>query len=150
MSHEWTFCQNLPHIVAGKQRALDTVWRNYVTVTMYIWFLQWLKYKFGGPGTLKKLGPLCKLKGPSQPARTINGCVWPGNARQQFSGAQERRFPAFPLTLTTGCITDRRIRKAIWSKRKIHVRFNKYWQIWVHIKIKCVMITLNTKTSAVD
>jgi len=25
---------------------------------------QWLKYKFGGPGTLKKLGPLCKLKGP--------------------------------------------------------------------------------------
>jgi len=28
--------------------------------------------------------------------------VGPGNARQQFSGAQERRFPTFPLTLTTG------------------------------------------------
>jgi len=25
---------------------------------------QWLKYKFGGPETLKKLGPYCKLKGP--------------------------------------------------------------------------------------
>ena len=25
---------------------------------------QWLKYKFGGPGTLKKLGLYCQLKGP--------------------------------------------------------------------------------------
>jgi len=26
-------------------------------------FVQWLNYKFGGPGTLKNLGPYCKLKG---------------------------------------------------------------------------------------
>jgi len=39
--------------------------------------------------------------GPFQPAHTINGCVGPENARQQFLGAQERRSPAFPLTLTT-------------------------------------------------
>jgi len=31
--------------------------------------------------------------GPSQPACTINGCVGPGNARQQFLGAQEWRSP---------------------------------------------------------
>ena len=39
--------------------------------------------------------------GPSQPACTTNGCVGPGNARQQFLGAQERRSPAFALTLAT-------------------------------------------------
>jgi len=57
-----------------------------------------------GPGTLKKLGPTASRRGPSQPARTINGCVGPGNVRQQFLEAQERRyhtFPNFPLTLTT-------------------------------------------------
>ena len=59
--------------------------------------MQWLKYKFWGPGTLKKLGPYRKLKGPlCQPAGTINGCMGPGNARQQFLGAHERRSPAFP------------------------------------------------------
>jgi len=35
--------------------------------------------------------------------RTFNGCLWPGNARQQFLGAQERRSPASHLTLTTEC-----------------------------------------------
>jgi len=70
---------------------------------------RWLKYKFGGPGTLKNLGPYCQLKGPSQPARTVNGCVGPGNARQLFLGAQERRSPAFPLTLTTAAAESRRL-----------------------------------------
>ena len=64
-------------------------------------FEQWLKYKFGGPGTLKIWGRTVRRRGPSQPARTINGCVGPGNARQQFLGAQELRSPEFPLTLTT-------------------------------------------------
>jgi len=64
---------------------------------------QWLKYKSGAQELGKNLGPNCKLNmGLSQPARTINGCVGLWNAGRQFSGAQERRSPAFPLTLTTG------------------------------------------------
>ena len=37
-------------------------------------------------------------------AHTINGCVGHGNVHKQFLGAQERRSPSFPLTLTTGSI----------------------------------------------
>ena len=60
--------------------------------------LQWLKYKFGDPGALKKFGALLSAeRGPSQPVCTTNACVGPGNARQQFLGAQERRSAAFPL-----------------------------------------------------
>jgi len=47
-------------------------------------FKQWLKYKFGGPGTLKKLGPTVSWRGPSERAYATNGCVGPGNARQQL------------------------------------------------------------------
>jgi len=61
-------------------------------------YRQWLKYRFGGPGTLKKLGPYCKLQGLSQPARTIVGH---GNAPRQFLRAQERRSLSRLLTLTT-------------------------------------------------
>ena len=35
------------------------------------------------------------------------GCVGPRNATWHFFGAQERRSPAFPLTLTTGYMEDR-------------------------------------------
>jgi len=61
--------------------------------------IQWLKYKFGGPGTLKKLGPNCKLRGPSKRDRTINGCVWPGNAGN-FRGPG-MAFRVLPLILAT-------------------------------------------------
>ena len=47
------------------------------------------------------VSPTVSWRGPFQLVHTINGCVGPGNARQQFLGAQERRSPAFPLTLTT-------------------------------------------------
>ena len=46
--------------------------------------VQRLEYKFGGPGTLKKIwGPTVSRRGPSQPgvSLNINGCVGPGNAR---------------------------------------------------------------------
>jgi len=46
---------------------------------------QWLKYKFGGPGTLKKIGALLQAEGAPLnvlvPVRTV---LTPGNARQQL------------------------------------------------------------------
>jgi len=58
------------------------------------WQRQWIKYKFGGPET-QKLGLYCKLKGPLSTCSYHSSCVGPGNARQQFVGAQERRSPYF-------------------------------------------------------
>jgi len=47
----------------------------------YYYHTQWLKYKFGGPGTLKKnLGPYCQAKGP------LSTCSY----HQRLCGAWER------------------------------------------------------------
>jgi len=45
----------------------------------------------------QKFGAIVSWRGPSHRARTIKGCVGPGNVRQQFLGAQERRSPCSPL-----------------------------------------------------
>ena len=49
---------------------------------------QWLKYKFGAQELWQIWGsnvsPTVSWSGPSQPDRTVNGCVGPGNARQQL------------------------------------------------------------------
>ena len=44
----------------------------------------------------KNWGPTVSWRGPSQPARTINGCVGPGNARQQFLRGLGTAFSRVP------------------------------------------------------
>jgi len=71
--------------------------RPYV---VFLWSVvcQWLKYKFGSPGTLKNLGSYCKLKGPSQRACTING--WgPGTLASNYNGPRNGVPPYFKHSL---------------------------------------------------
>ena len=98
-----------------------------------------VKVSIWGPRNSEKIwGPTVSLRGPSQPAHNFSGCVGPGNPRQQFLGARERRSPAFPLTLTTACV----IMRGIWPElvhcfRKVHLAgygsvhicLNKEWNL---------------------
>jgi len=70
-------------------------------------YAQWLKYKFGAQELWKIWGPIISWRVPCQPAHTINGSAGPGNARQQFLEAQERRSPLLqPLSTPHGKCND--------------------------------------------
>ena len=62
---------------------------------------QWFKYKFGGPGGLKKIGALLSVEGVLGNLLVPLTPVWSqGTFASNFMGP-ETAFPRVPLTLTT-------------------------------------------------
>jgi len=65
--HLGTIPQFLSGYIFATKACIDN-WKKLVKQQylphMPLQYGQWLRFKFGSPGTLKNLGPYCKLKGP--------------------------------------------------------------------------------------
>jgi len=68
---------------------------------------QWLKYKFGSPGTLKKIwSPTVSWRGPSQPAHTINGTKI-NQCRAMMKSSKQKHIQLSVILYLFKCVNNR-------------------------------------------